>query len=149
MMRDAGPFDLDELERLDRASFEHPWSRESLEASLRAAGAVALAVDDSAIRERLVGFVLFDAVLDEAELLRIAVDPAARRRHIGQSLLDSGLERLRNRGVRICHLEVGDDNHAALALYQRAGFTIVGRRPGYYRHGADALLLSTELGANS
>ena len=71
-------------------------------------------------------------MLDEAELLTIALSPAARGHGHGRMLLDGHLAALAREGVRVVHLEVADDNAAALALYRHRGFREVGRRPSYY-----------------
>ena len=91
------------------------------------------------------GFALGRAAADEAELLTLAVDPAARRSGIGRALL-AGFEReARARGATSVFLEVAEDNAPALALYHAAGWEEAGRRPGYYpRPGstpASALIL--------
>jgi ribosomal-protein-alanine N-acetyltransferase len=80
----------------------------------------------------LVGFALVRAILDEAELLLIAVDPAHRRRGVGASLMRSVLADCRARGVARVHLEVRAGN-PAVALYADHGFAREGVRRAYYR----------------
>lgn len=93
------------------------------------------------------GFLIARAMLDEAELLTIGVLPEHRRRHIGRALLDDAVAALRPIGVRRLFLEVDQNNAAALGLYQALGATKVGQRPRYYENGADAAILSLDLGA--
>lgn len=81
----------------------------------------------------------------EAELLRLATDPAHRGLGLGGLVLATGLGRLGRQGTALVHLEVAAGNRPALSLYRRAGFEEVGRRPRYYRDGSDALLLTLEL----
>ena len=94
------------------------------------------------------GFALGRIVLDEAELLLIGVRPAWCRRGVGNALLTHTLSRAAQSGARRLHLEMRSGN-AAIAMYQRAGFVQVGRRPAYYRgmNGAvfDALSLAVSL----
>jgi ribosomal-protein-alanine N-acetyltransferase len=71
-------------------------------------------------------------VLDEAELLTVAVHPAEQGRGLGGALLARFLEQAAARGARRAFLEVAEDNAAARALYGRAGFTPVGRRRSYF-----------------
>ncbi|MCC5983518.1 MAG: GNAT family N-acetyltransferase [Rhodobacteraceae bacterium] len=80
-------------------------------------------------------------VLDEAEVLTLAVAPAWRRRGLGQAVLNDALARAHAAGATASFLEVAADNAAALALYGRMGFRTVGRRRGYYDAGTDALIL--------
>jgi ribosomal-protein-alanine N-acetyltransferase len=70
------------------------------------------------------------AVEGESEILTLAVDPRARRQGIASALLRA---LLRERPGPI-FLEVRPSNTAARQLYQRLGFEVVGRRPGYYSH---------------
>jgi len=79
-----------------------------------------------------VGFALTRRVLDEAELLLIAVAPDARGRGIGGALLRGVLAEARGRGVARLHLEVRAGN-PAIRLYAACGFAKVGERRGYYR----------------
>lgn len=78
------------------------------------------------------GFSLTRAVMDEAELLLLAVAPAFRRRGVGAALLRAALADCEAAGVATIHLEVRAGN-AAVRLYQAAGFAKVGERRGYYR----------------
>lgn len=91
------------------------------------------------------GYACFRPGAGEAELLRVAVAPAARRRGIARQLVAAGIERLRAAGVVRCHLEVRPDNSSALALYRALDFEICGRRRTYYRDGSDALVLRRDL----
>ncbi len=85
------------------------------------------------------GFVLARVVVDEAELLTIAVDPAARGQGLGRNLVARFEERARVAGAVRAYLEVGENNRAARALYAACGYDESGRRPGYYRRkGAPA-----------
>ena len=79
-------------------------------------------------------------VVDELHITVVAVDPDERQRGHGHCLLLALLQRARQDGAAHATLEVSDDNIAALALYNRAGFRTAGRREGYYRDGSDALI---------
>ena len=96
---------------------------------------------------RTVGFALARIVLDEAELLLLAVRRDGQRSGIGQLLLDRFRLVATARGASKLHLEVRDGN-PAMHLYRRAGFTEAGRRRNYYtgRDGQiyDALTLMKE-----
>jgi ribosomal-protein-alanine N-acetyltransferase len=118
--------------RLHAAGFAHPWSAEEVAALIASASTLAAAALDPA-NGRLRGFVLARLAADEAEILTIAVDPAARGRGVGRALLAENLRQAANAGARAMFLEVDSDNAAALALYRRLGFVKVGERAGYYR----------------
>lgn len=91
------------------------------------------------------GMAILRVAADEAEILTLAVHPAARRRGIGARLVNAAMALAAGAGAAVMLLEVAADNSAAAALYTRAGFAAVGRRPRYYPGGADALLLRAEL----
>lgn len=80
----------------------------------------------------VVGFALVRAIIDEAELLLIAVAPSHRRRGVGAALMRSVLSDCRSRNVRRLHLEVRAGN-PAVALYAAHGFAREGVRRAYYR----------------
>lgn len=94
------------------------------------------------------GFTMSRAVLDEEELLLIAVDPARRGNGLGAALLDRFIDDAKARGSRRLFLEMRRGNPAA-ALYEARGFRAVGVRPRYYRgqDGAriDALSFAVDL----
>ncbi|NET36362.1 MAG: ribosomal protein S18-alanine N-acetyltransferase [Cyanothece sp. SIO1E1] len=84
----------------------------------------------------------FWAILDEAHITILAVDPDWRHRGLGQILLWALLSRARQRHMARATLEVRISNQAALNLYDKFGFRIAGRRRGYYQdNGEDALIL--------
>jgi ribosomal-protein-alanine N-acetyltransferase len=95
------------------------------------------------------GFLLGRVVADEAELLTLAVDPAARRKGVARSIVESFKIRATEDGATVAFLEVAADNAAAIALYHSTGFEEAGRRRAYYRHPdgstLDALVLRCSL----
>jgi ribosomal-protein-alanine N-acetyltransferase len=81
----------------------------------------------------------------EAELLRVAVSPAARRRGLGAALLRAAARDLAAAGVARLYLEVRAGNEPARRLYERDGWRVLGLRAGYYPDGEDAMLYGKEL----
>jgi ribosomal-protein-alanine N-acetyltransferase len=97
---------------------------------------------------RLQGYCLFSWVLDEAELLRIAVAPDQRGKGLATALLLHAQQALRKQGVVQLFLEVRVSNCSAHALYQRCGWQNCGIRKEYYPLDAgreDALLFSRQI----
>lgn len=86
-------------------------------------------------------FILARTAADEAEILTLAVLPAARRKGLAHTLLQAALDAAQHRGAASMFLEVSSQNVLALALYTRSGFTPVGCRTRYYPGGGDALVL--------
>ena len=93
------------------------------------------------------GFVLARVAADEAEILTLAVVPAARRAGLGAALLRAAETAAHAAGGTKMFLEVAPGNTAARALYGAAGYAEAGRRRRYYADGADALVLARPLGA--
>ncbi len=128
------------MARLHGESFvtPRPWSEAEIAAVLDSALCFVLTAP--------LGFLIGRAVAGEAELLTIAVDPAARRQGIAAGLVAGFLAEARARGAGVAFLEVAADNAAALALYGAAGFAESGRRRGYYvgpdGRAVDAVLMS-------
>jgi ribosomal-protein-alanine N-acetyltransferase len=127
--------------------FGEAWTRSQLSGILPMAGVdLTLAVDRT--REVVVGFSLVRTVTDESELLLLAVLPSEQRRGVGGLLLDHFIGAGREYGLRRVHLEVRDGN-PAIGMYQRAGFSPVGRRRNYYHASSgktyDAITLACEL----
>jgi len=81
---------------------------------------------------------------DEAHISMMAVDPAYRRRHIGERLLVWLIHQAIARNARVLSLEVRPSNHAATRLYTKYGLAVVGRRPRYYPdNDEDALIMTS------
>ena len=144
-VRTASAADLADLVALEGRSFAEPWTPSMLAAELAHPDALVLVVR-LPLGDCPAGYAAFRRAAGEAELLRLAVAPEARRRGLARSLVDAGLDRLRSEGVERCHLEVRDGNTPAIELYERLGFRLVGRRRSYFPDGADALLFSRLIG---
>lgn len=113
----------------DRA-FERPWSAEAFETLLKSPGVFAVLGEGDEPK----GFILCRAIAGEAEILTVAVDPAARRRGWGAALVEMAAGLAREAGALELFLEVAADNLAAVKLYETTGFDRVGLRKGYYPH---------------
>ncbi|HQP97027.1 MAG TPA: ribosomal protein S18-alanine N-acetyltransferase [bacterium] len=134
--------DLDRIVEIETTSFSCPWSRKSIEEEILG-GPVRFLVAASLPGNRVVGYVSFYIVADEVHIMNLATDPAFRRQGIARALLQACLQEGKKAAVAVVHLEVRESNTAALDLYRKLNFEIVGRRPKYYiKPVEDALLLS-------
>jgi len=96
-------------------------------------------------RPPILGFAGIWLMVEEAHLVTIAVDPAHRRKGLGELLLVVMLEWAERLGAQVMTLEVRVSNKGAQALYQKYGFVTQGVRQHYYSdNGEDALLMTTE-----
>jgi len=130
--------DAGAMAALELASFPHPWTRAQVASELALASSLALVAHDA--DGALAGCVLFRRLLDEAELLRLAVARERQRRGLATALVARGLDELRAAGCATAFLEVRADNAAAIGFYERGGWQFAGRRSRYYPDGVDALL---------
>ena len=74
-----------------------------------------------------------------AEIVSLAVDPAARNRGIGRTLLSAAVRRMRRRKAISIRLMVHVKNTSAASFYRHQGFRPVGRVPNYYEDGGMAI----------
>lgn len=140
----AGPSDLRDLVTLEATAFEDPWTAAQLAGELAERHALVLIARGGASSMAL-GFAAFRHIAGEAELLRLATTPAARRQGVARRLAEAGLERLRQAGCDGCYLEVRTTNLPAIALYESLDFRRAGVRRSYYGDGSDALLMKRDL----
>lgn len=109
-------------------------------------GMILVAEFETMTPPKVLGFAAFSRVMDEAELMNLAVDPAHRRQGIGRALIEEAGKRLVQAGVKRVFLEVRPSNKPALALYYSLGFAMQSLRKDYYRDpNEDALVLCREL----
>jgi ribosomal-protein-alanine N-acetyltransferase len=145
-VRQAGALDSQILAALHRSCFARAWDAAAMmqfaasPQTLCLIGAVAGDAGESAA-----GFLIARKASDEAEIISIGVLPSCRRLGLGRALIETALELLRASGTKRLFLEVDETNEAALRLYRSFGGEAVGRRQGYYEHGADAAILSLAL----
>ena len=141
----AGPEAAAELGACHARSFDSPWSAGDIETLLAAPGGYALAArDDAGVR----AFLLARAIVGEAEILTLAVDPPRRRQGLARALVEAAAGAAVAAGAEAMFLEVAADNLAAIGLYGAAGFERVGLRRGYYARpggAVDALVLRRTL----
>jgi ribosomal-protein-alanine N-acetyltransferase len=142
----AQPRDAARLAQLHGASFHRGWGEGEFETMLRERNTL---VHRLQLGRKTVGFAVSRMGADEAEILSIAVDAAYRGRGWSRNLLLTHLGHLAGRGVRTIFLEVEENNHPARRLYERTGFSTVGRRESYYRQSGgehlNALLMRRDL----
>ncbi len=140
----TAPEDAPALAALHASAFPpaEAWGPDAIRLMLEMPGAFGLHLPGQ-------GFVLARVAADEAEILTLAVVPAARRQGQGAALLAAAMAGAAARGADAMFLEVSERNAAASALYAAAGFAEIGRRRRYYADRADALVLRRGLRPSS
>ncbi len=136
--------DIPRVFEIDKASAVLYWPERSyhFEVEKNESSRPFVAVDGDG---RILGFIVFWLIIDEAHLANFAVDPDARCRGIGRMLLEHGLRVCYEGGARVSFLEVRAGNLPALCLYERAGYHLESVRKGYYQDNReDALLMNLD-----
>jgi ribosomal-protein-alanine N-acetyltransferase len=147
-LRPAGPFDLDEVARIESESFPIPWKREFFASELVEPHRYirVLARDDGAT-PRIGGYLFAVALYEEFHINKIATDLLLRKQGHGRALLEDALSRAQSSGSTAITLEVRVSNEAAREFYKSYAFTEAYRRRAYYQDGEDALVLVLPLSA--
>ncbi len=131
------------IAQLEKLCFSDPWSEKSIETELSCRLSCWLVATEG---DTLLGYVGSQTVIDESDMMNIAVHPDHRRRGIAEALIAALEERLRERGSKALTLEVRASNEPAIKLYEKLGFQQVGLRKNYYRNPKeDARILRKEL----
>ena len=131
VVRPAAASDIAAICLLEQGCFPDPWSEEALYRDLvgnPSAHYLAAFLPDG----QLTGYIAWWQILDDVDIVNLAVDPTWRRHGIGWRLLCSLIDLAGESGAGRIHLEVRESNQAARHLYDRAGFHQIGMRNGYY-----------------
>ena len=138
--------DAPRLAQLHGQSFHRGWGEAEFESMMAERNTLLHRLRQG---RQTIGFAVSRLAADEAEILSIAVAASHRGRGLSGNLLLTHLGHLAGRGVRTVFLEVEENNQPARRLYQRAGFTVAGRRERYYRQPGgeqlNALLMRRDL----
>ena len=126
---DAEEWMLPQLEELEKLCFSLPWTIEQLRSQLPDEHHIFLTALEG---EHLLGYVGMMSVLDEGYISNVAVAPEARRKGIGDALIEELMRRAELLGLAFVTLEVRQSNAPAASLYEKHGFTTVGKRKNYY-----------------
>lgn len=140
--------DLTGLLELEALGFDaaQRWSEQSWRAELVAADRLVLV---SRGDERIEAVACFSVLGDTAELLRVIVHPAVRRRGWARRLLNAGKQWAQAAGAERMLLEVRHDNAAALEVYAVAGFAPIAQRRDYYGTGQHGVVMEARLPRHS
>lgn len=133
--------DLSAVYQLECSSQPDPWSLQHFADEL---GNPVASVDLYWCRGRLAGFLCSWLVAGELQIQNLATLRELRRRGVAGRLLEHVIARSRVAGLKSIWLEVRNGNTAAIALYEKFGFAVCGKRVAYYADGEDALIMKRE-----
>ena len=131
-----------QVAQLEKLCFADPWSEMSIASELQNLWSYWLvALED----DRVIGYVGSQSSIDEADIMNVAVHPDFRRQGIAEALINRLVADLKERDIHALLLEVRVSNTPAITLYEKLGFSQVGRRKNYYHNPKeDALILRKE-----
>ena len=140
--------DISTVVAIENQSFPLPWSRESFRREIEKIPNSRLIVaegdggGEEGENQSIFGYACWWEVADECHITNIAVRPTARRRGVGVLVLEGILDEAKRAGLVRATLEVRTGNTAAIAFYEKMGFTSAAIRPRYYPdNGEDALVM--------
>ena len=134
--------DLDAIVAVEQECYPQPWTWSQFVQELSNPVATILVAE---IAGEIVGYICYWMIVGEMQVLNIATSPQARRNGIAAQLLTYAFSLCSAGELSAVWLEVRAGNYGAIALYQRHGFIINGKRKKYYRDGEDALLMVKEI----
>jgi ribosomal-protein-alanine N-acetyltransferase len=146
VVQQATPLDAGLMAAIHASCFPRPWDEGAMAQFI--CGPDRLCLIASALDDQgavAAGLLIARKAADEAEILTFGVAPSCRRMGLGRALLRRAIAVVAASGAKRLYLEVEDGNEAALTLYRALGAVPVGRRSGYYEHGADASIFSLAL----
>lgn len=133
---------VSQIAQLEQLCFSDAWSENSIRSELTNPLSLWLVAVDG---DRVAGYIGSQTVLGWADMMNLCVSPDYRRQGIGEKLTMELERQLREEKVECLTLEVRVSNAPAITLYEKLGFTQVGKRPRYYeKPREDALILRKE-----
>ena len=134
MMKSLNLDDLSSMLPIENAAHAYPWSEAILASCFGERYRVfGLFIEEAAGQSQLVGYAIYQYLFEEATLMNICIAPSAQGRGFGNTLLSQSMKTLVDEAaIEVVFLEVRQSNQAAIALYQRLGFSINGERKNYY-----------------
>lgn len=138
-IRELRPDDIPAVQRILTGAPEAAyWSLQAIDDVLRQSGVIAFVSERGG---QVSGFVFGRRVLEEGELLNLAVEPVSRRLGEGKALVRRLLGEFRSQRVQRVFLEVRESNRAAIHLYEQFQFVVIGSRVNYYRDPTESALV--------
>ena len=131
---------IDQIAQLEQACFSSPWTANMLTDALFDTQASFIVAEDE--EGNVLGYAGLHVIVDEGYIDNVAVEPDARRHGVASALLDVFC-RFGEANLAFLSLEVRASNQAAIALYEKYGFSQVGLRKNYYEKPKEDAVIMT------
>lgn len=140
-MRDVIKADLEALLAIEEDLFQsEAWSKDVFESEFALLGVSRIykVLENEGEIVGYFGLAIIDGVVD---ITTIAVTSQHQRQGLGAMMMNEILEISKQHGAHKIMLEVKPENLAAITLYQKFGFAVIGLRRNYYGPSKDALTM--------
>lgn len=128
-IRKATIKDASVIYEIGKHSFFDAWRKETVESDLIKAHSCYFVAE---INNTVIGYACYWYILDEAQLVNLAVELKYRRKGVARALMNAGEEESKKRNMKFMFLEVRVSNTNAQELYRKMGFTVGSLRKGVY-----------------
>ncbi len=126
MIRAMQVADIKDVSVIEQRVQSHPWNSKQFQDAVNNYASTVIEKQG-----QVVGFCILQPVLDEANLLLMAIDPSCQGQGLGYQLLKDSMQQLKNNPLQI-FLEVRESNQAAIKLYEKLDFHQIDLRRNYY-----------------
>jgi ribosomal-protein-alanine N-acetyltransferase len=138
--------DLSAVKAIEDRSFSNPWSDNTFRGEIQNTSVSFPLVVVRRPGDEVVGYIIFWHIREDVQVNNIAVHPDFRGKGIAEALMRHVISRVRKNGATFMTLEVRPSNAAAVTLYKKLGFEILGTRKNYYTNpNEDAYLMGLVL----
>lgn len=143
LIRGTEAKDLTAIHAIETASFSSPWSLDALEHELVNPISHNYVLEEDG---NVIGYICYWMIIDEVHLLNIVIHPDHRGNGWSRFLMFHMIEQSKAENMKKIVLEVRENNHAAIRLYERYKFAPVGRIANYYPEDKqDAIIMQRDL----
>jgi ribosomal-protein-alanine acetyltransferase len=132
-IEDASIRHLERLYEIEMECFKkEAFTKQQIAQLLQNSNSISLVAKENG---NIIGFIIGALSMEDGivgHVLTIDVSPSHRRKGVGLKLLQEMEKIFRDRGAKVCRLEVREDNVAAISLYRKLGYRKVGMLKHYY-----------------
>jgi len=140
--------DLPSVREIERLSFSNPWSELTFLGEIQNRSISFPYVIVHRLEKKVIGYIIFWMIKDQVQINNIAVHPHYRRRGIAEAVMTQVINQVERYGAKSITLEVRPSNFAALNLYTKLGFQVIGIRKGYYSNPPEDAIVMCRLKSN-
>ncbi len=134
--------DMDFIYEIDKTSSSYHWTQRMFLDELDKKNSFFNVLIEN---KTIVGYIIYNIIFDEAEILNIVIDDKFKGRKYATYLLQKTFDDMIKKDIKTVFLEVGQNNIAAINMYLKFGFTKYNTRLNYYRNGENAVLMKRSL----